>query len=122
MPATGTAFSVDLLIVTPDQLRKINFKLSKSFKPNNSVNWDLEFGLQERKKTTDAFHDVIQLKVNIQPALHAKADATAKKGLDETQTSAAFVAGDSAKLASEGEISKASANAAARRVIAVRGT
>jgi len=122
MPATGTAFSVDLLIVTPDQLRKITFKLSKSFKPDNSVNWDLQFGLQERKKTTDTFADVIQLKVNIQPALHAKAEATAKKGLDQTQTSAAFAAGDSAKLASKGEISKASANAAARRVIAVRGT
>ncbi len=122
MPATGTAFSVDLLIVTPDQLRKIDFKLSKSFKPDNSVNWDLEFGLQERKKTTEAFHDVIHLKVNIQPALHPKADATAKKGLDETQTSAAFAAADSAKLASEGEVSKATANAAARRVIAVRGT
>lgn len=122
MPATGTAFSVDLLIVTPDQLRKIDFKLSKGFKNDGSVDWNLEFGLQERSKTTEAFHDLVKLKVSIQPALHPKANATAKKGLDDAQTSAAFAAADSAKLLSEGEISKASANAAAKRVIAVRET
>ena len=122
MPNPGTAFSVDLLIVTPDQLRKINFKLSKGFNTDGSVNWNLEFGLQERSKTTDPFHDVVQLKVNLQPALHAKANATAKKGFDDTQSSAAIAAADSAKLFSQGEISKASANNAAKRVIAVRGT
>lgn len=122
MPATGTAFSVDLLIITPDQKRKIDFKLSKGFKNDGSIDWNLEFGLQERTKTTEAFHDVVKLKVNIQPALHPKADATAKKGLDDSQTSAAFAAADSAKLLSQGEISKASANAAAKRVISVRGT
>jgi len=122
MPATGTAFSVDLLIVTPDQKRKIDFKLSKGFKNDGSIDWNLEFGLQERTRTTDAFHDVVQLKVNIQPALHTKAEATAKKGLDDSQTSAAFAAADSAKLLSDGQISKASANAAAKRVIAVRET
>ena len=118
----GTSFSVDLLVVTPDQLRKINFKLSKAFKTDGSVDWTLEFGLQERKKTTESFQDLVKLTVKINPALHQKAEATAKKGLDEAQTSAAFAAADSAKLLSEGEISKATANADARRVIAVRGT
>jgi len=122
MPAQGTAFSVDLLIVTPDQKRKIDFKLSKGFKNDGSVDWNLEFGLQERAKTTESFHDVVKIKVSIQPALHPKADATAKKGLDQTQTSAAFAAADSAKLFASGEISKASANAATKRVISVRGT
>ncbi|HXD31374.1 MAG TPA: hypothetical protein VN643_09665 [Pyrinomonadaceae bacterium] len=121
MPAKGTAFSVDLLIVTPDQKRKIDFKLSKGFKNDGSVDWNLEFGLQERSKLTDPFHDLVKLKVNIQPALHQKAQATANNGLDDSQTSAAFAAADSAKLLSAGEISKASANAAARRVISVRG-
>jgi hypothetical protein len=118
----GTSFSVDLLVVTPDQLRKINFKLSKSFKADDSVDWTLEFGLQERAKTTESFQDIVKLTVKINPALHKKAEATAKKGLDEAQTSAAFAAADSAKLLSEGEISKATANADARRVIAVRGS
>ena len=118
----GTSFSVDLLVVTPDQLRKITFKLSKAFKTDGSVDWTLEFGLEERAKTTDAFADLVKLTVKINPALHQKADATAKKGLDDAQTSAAFAAADSAKLFSEGEISKASANADAKRVIAVRGT
>ena len=118
----GTSFSVDLLVVTPDQLRKITFKLSKAFKTDGSVDWTLEFGLQERAKTTESFQDLVKLTVKINPALHQKAEATAKKGLDEAQTSAAFAAADSAKLLSEGEISNATANADARRVIAVRGT
>ncbi len=116
----GTSFSVDLLVVTPDQLRKINIKLSKTFKPDGSVEWLMEFGLDERSKTTEVFHVVIKLTVKINPAHHAKADATAKKGFDDSQTSAAFAAADSAKLAAEGEISKQTANADARRVITVR--
>lgn len=119
--SNGSEFSVDLLIVTPDQKRKIDFKLSKTMKAGR-VNWDLEFGLQERDKTTDPWHDVVKLTVNIKPALHTKANDTALNGLDQPQTSAAFAAADSAKLFSDGEISKASANNAAKRVIAVRGT
>lgn len=116
----GTSFSVDLLIVTPDQLRRIDLSLSKSFKDDNSVQWFMEFGLQERKKTTDAFADVIKLTVKINPAHNDKAEATAKKGLEDAQTSAAFVAADSAKAASAGEISKQTAQADARRIVAVR--
>lgn len=118
----GTSFSVDLLVVTPDQLRKINITLSKDFKDDGSVLWLMIFGLQERKKTTDDFADIIKLTVKINPAHNDKADATAKKGLDEAQTSAAYAAAESAKLAATGEISKQTANADAKRVIAVRGT
>lgn len=118
----GTSFSVDLLVVTPDQLRKITIKLSKGFKPDDSVEWLMDFGLDERKKTSEQFQPVIKLAVKINPAHHAKADATAKKGFDDAQTSAAFAAADSAKLAAEGEISKQTAQADARRIVAVRGT
>ncbi|MDT5061557.1 MAG: hypothetical protein QOH63_2016 [Acidobacteriota bacterium] len=121
MPATGTSFSVDLLVVTPDQKRKIDFKLSKDFKDDGSVLWTMVFSLQERAKTTDAFADVVQLTVTIKPANHKKAEATANNGLDDAQTSAALDAADTAKAFTAGEVSKATAQADARRVIAVRG-
>jgi len=116
-----TSFSVDLLVVTPDQLRKINITLSKDAN-DGSVDWTMDFGLEERAKTTEDYHDVVKLSVKLKQAQHAKADQTAKKGLDSTQTSQAFIAGDAAKLASDGEISKQSAQAEVRKVIAVRGT
>lgn len=118
----GTSFSVDLLIVTRDQLRKIDINLAKSFKDDGSVLWTMIFGLQERAKTSDAFADVIKLTVKINPAQNDKAEETAHNGLDDPQTSAALAAADSAKLASLGEISKQSANADARRIVSVRGT
>jgi hypothetical protein len=120
MPATGTSFSVDLLVVTSDQLRKINIKLSKDFNDKGDVVWTMDFGLQERAKTTDAFHDVVKLNVTIKPAHHDKAAATADKGLDDAQTSAAFVAADTAKAFSKGKVSKPTAQGDARRVVAVR--
>ena len=115
-----TSFSVDLLIVTPNQLRKINIKLAKDCKDDGSVVWTMTFGLQERKKTTDPFADVVKLDVVIKPALHDKAEATAKKGLDQGQTSAALNAGDTAKLFSTGEVSKKRAQSDAENVVASR--
>src|SRR5688572_9842120 len=117
----GTSFSVDLLIVTPNQLRKIDFNLSKDFLTDGSVQWTLGFGLSERKQTTDQFAQIVLLTVKVKPAQNDKAEATAKQGLDDAQTSAALAAADSAKLFSQGQISKATAQADARRVIAVRG-
>ena len=118
----GTSFSVDLLLVTNNQLRKIDFQLSKDINTDGSVLWTLQFGLSERKQTTDQFADVVALTVKVKPALNDKAEATAKNGLDDAQTSAAFAAADSAKLFSQGQVSKATAQADARRVIAVRGS
>jgi hypothetical protein len=115
-----TAFSVDLLVVTPDQLRKIDLLLSKACNDNGSVVWTMNFGLQERKKTTDPFADVVKLAVVIKPALHDKAEATAKKGLDAGQTSAALLAGDTAKLMKQGKVSKRRAQSDATDVIASR--
>jgi hypothetical protein len=118
----GTSFSVDLTIVTPNQLRKIDFNLAKDSKSDGSVEWTMEFKLNERKKTSDAFVEIVKLKVKVKPEHNDKADATAKKGFDDPQTAAALAAADSAKLFSKGEISKPTAQADARRVIAVRAT
>lgn len=117
-----TAFSVDLLVVTPDQLRKITLLLSKACNDDGSVVWTMNFGLQERKKTTDQFADMVKLAVIIKPALHDKAEATAKKGLDSDQTSAALVAADTAKLFDQGAVSKRRAQNDAQDVIASRKT
>ena len=115
-----TSFSVDLLVVTPDQLRKIDLTLAKNCNDDGSVVFTLTFGLQERTKTTDPFADVVKLDVTIKPALHDKAEATANNGLDQAQTSAALTAGDSAKLFKQGQISQKSAQASAAKVIASR--
>lgn len=122
MAAKGTSFSVDLLVVTPDQKRKINFNLAKDFKDDGSVLWTMVFGLQERAKTTDAFADIVKLTVTIRPANHKKAEETARNGFDEAQTSAALDAADTARAFKEGEVSRTTAQADARRVISVRGT
>ncbi len=115
-----TSFSVDLLVVTPDQLRKIDIKLAKACNDDGSVVWTLTFGLQERAKTVDPFADVVKLDVMIKPALHDKAEATAVKGLDSGQSSAAMTAGDSAKLFKQGQISKRSAQSSASKVVSSR--
>jgi len=115
-----TSFSVDLLVVTPDQLRKITLDLAKDCKDDGSIVWTLAFGLQERAKTTDPFADIVKLNVTIKPALHDKAEATATQGLDQGQSSAAITAADSAKLFKQGLISQKSAQASASKVIAAR--
>lgn len=111
--------TVDLLIVTPDQLRKINLLLTKKTQGNN-VNWTLEFGLQERAKTTDPFVQLVKLKVDISKSNNRKAEATANKGLDDAQTSATFVAGDAVKAFNEGNLSQTAAELASKRVISSR--
>jgi len=65
------------------------------------------------------FADVVTLNVDIQVEHHAKAEATAKKGLDDTQTSKALIAANTAKANKEGKVSikraKADAQALFRR-------
>lgn len=117
---SDTSFSVDLLIVTPNQLRKITFKLTKEVKTGGEVKWTMTFGLYERKDTTKDFAEVVVLTVNISKPQHAKIEATAAKGLDEAQSSAALVAADTAKAFTKNKVSKQTATASARNVIAAR--
>src|SRR5437588_5569834 len=85
----STSFSVDFLIVTRDGLRKIDFRLSK-VSTNGGVAWIIEFGLNERRKTSDSFIQIIKLTINVKSADNPKAEATAKDGLDKTQAAAAL--------------------------------
>jgi BRCT domain type II-containing protein len=119
---SDTSFSVDLLIVTPNQLRKITFNLAKDVKADQSVDWTMIFGLSERKDTTKDFKELVTLTVKIKKPHHAKAEATAIKGFDSSQASAALVAADTAKAFSRNKVSKLTANASAQGVIAARST
>ncbi|MBI1763330.1 MAG: hypothetical protein HYR56_18045 [Acidobacteria bacterium] len=114
--------SVDLMVVTQDQLRKINIGLSKNPLPDDTVEWKMTFKLEERKKTTDAFAEVVTLNVDIQVEHHAKAEATAKKGLDDAQTSKALIAADTAKANKEGKVSTKRAKSDAQAIISSRVT
>ncbi len=119
---SDTSFSVDLLIVTPNQLRKITFNLSKEVKTDQTVNWTMIFGLFERKVTTSDFKELVTLTVKIKKLHHDKAEATALNGFDDAQASAALVAADTAKAFARNKVSKQTANASAQGVIAARTT
>jgi len=114
-----TAVTFDLLVVTPDQMRKINLRLTKRTQ-SSSVDWELKFGLQERTITSDPFHDIVQLTVAISKQNNRKAQTTADNGLDRAQTSATFAAGDAAKLFKEGKLSKNATDLSVKRVISSR--
>lgn len=115
-----TSFSVDLLVVTPNNLRKIGITLIKKCNSDGTVDWTMAFGLEERAKTTDPFNPVVTLKVTLHQELHDKAETTAKHGLDGDQTRAAFAASDTAKLFNQKKVSKKRAEADAQGVVAVR--
>src|SRR6185312_8252510 len=88
--------SVTFTIVTPDQLRKIIFKLDKS---SDSVDesWSISFELDEREDPSKQFALVLQLQVNVDQTDHAKAAATLNNGLDTDQHAQALAAGDTAR-------------------------
>ncbi len=115
-----TSFSVDLLVVTPNQLRKINLTLIKKCNPGDTVDWTMVFDLEERAKTTDPFQPLVTLKVTIHQDFHDKAEATAKHGLDGDQARASFAASDTAKLFKQKKVSKKRTDADAQNVIAAR--
>ena len=101
-PVRPTHISVTFKIVTPDQLRKIMFTLSRLSDSQND-SWSVMFELDERADTTKPFQLVIQLQVDVDHNDNDKAAATAKNGLDSDQHGQALVAGDTAKDAKKGD-------------------
>ena len=118
MPAKS--ISVALVVNSPDQLRKIDLRLSRESRNEGEVEWTMEFTLNERKRKSDPFVEIIRLSVKVNAADNRKAEVTAQEGLDKRQTEAAFAAADSAKALSEGRIPKAKAEADTRQVITAR--
>src|SRR5215510_677667 len=118
-PVQPTHISVTFRIVTPDQLRKITFTLTRNSDAKND-SWSVMFELDERADTTKDFQLVIQLQAEVDHNDNAKAAATAKDGLDSDQHSQALVAGDVAKAAKKGEATVDDAEDQAAAIISAR--
>ncbi len=114
-----THISVTFKIVTPDQLRRIIFTLSRVSDDTND-SWSVMFELAERADVTKTFQLVIQLQVDVDHDDRTKAEATAKNGLDSDQHAQALVAADTAKDAKTGDATLEDAQNDAKAVIAAR--
>ena len=112
---------IDVSLKVTSDLRQITIHLVKETNSSGKVEWTLDFILAEKKKETDPnYKEVINLHIKVKPSNFDKAELTAKKDLNATQTSQARLAGDAAKLASEGVISEKTAKTQAEKVISVR--
>ena len=114
-----THISVTFTIVTPDQLRKIVFSLSKLSDKNND-SWSVMFELDERADATKKFELVIQLQVDVDHNDAAKAAATAKHGMDTDQHAQALQAGDTAKDAKTGDATLDDAKEDTKGIVSAR--
>ena len=114
-----THISVTFKIVTPDQLRKIIFTLSRLSDAKND-SWSVMFELDERADTTKDFHLVIQLQVDVDHNENAKAAATAQNGLDSDQHAQALVAADTAKDVKTGDATAADAKEDVAAIVSAR--
>lgn len=120
-PVQPTHISVTFKIVTPDQLRKITFTLSRLFDSTHD-SWSVMFELDERTDATKDFQLVIQLQADVDHDDNDKAAATAKNGLDSDQHSQALVAGDVAKAAKKGDATLDDAKSEAAGVVSARSS
>jgi hypothetical protein len=114
-----TPISVDLEVVTPDQLRKITFGLERDCNNDGTASWTIHFELDEAT-TPGTFHELVKLDVDINQENHAKAETTATNGLDANQTAQAFVAGDTAKAYKLGQATIDDVKSDTNDVIAAR--
>jgi hypothetical protein len=112
---------VQFKVTTNKGLRQIVIELEKVTQDSGKSEWSMTFILGEKDKKSDPkFEELISVKVKIKPTNAAKANPTANKGLNDAQTAQALVAGDAAKLLSEGELSVKAVRVEAERVISVR--
>ncbi len=96
---------VNFQLNTPNGLRRVIFGLEKDATSGNVVVWTINFQLFERAKKSDPFGDpIVQLDVEVDKALNAKAEKAAK-GLTAGQSAHALgPAAEDAKAAEDGEI------------------
>ncbi len=114
-----THISVTFKIVTPDQLRKITFTLSRILDASHD-SWSVMFELDERADTNKDFQLVIQLQADVDHNDDDKAAATVKSGLDSDQHAQALIAGDVAKAAIKGDATMDEAKEDAAGVVSAR--
>lgn len=114
-----THIHVSFTIVTPDQLRKIIFSLSKTSDANDD-SWSIMFELDERADPNGKFQLVIQLQVDVDHNDAPKAAATAKHGMDANQRAQAIEAGATAKDVQTGDATKDDLAADTQAIVSVR--
>ena len=114
-----THITVTFKIVTPDQLRKITFTLSRMVDASHD-SWSVMFELDERTDPAADFNLVIQLQVDVDHDDNDKAAATAQEGLDSDQHAQALIASDVAKAAQKGEATVDQAKEEAAGIISAR--
>jgi hypothetical protein len=116
---TPTHISVTFTIVTPDQLRKIVFNLTKS-SDSLDDSWSISFELDERKEASKPFNLVAKLDVAVDHNDSPKALATSKHGMDSDQHAAALNAADTVKAAEADPSLKPDAEEDTKAVVSAR--
>lgn len=104
------AMKVNLILNARNGLRRVIFGLEKDT-DGDQVTWTINFQVFERDKRSDAYTDpLVSLDVEVDLALHAKAENAAKSGLTPNQAAHALgPAADDAKASQAGEIDVAEA-------------
>jgi len=91
---------VKFTLNTPDGLRRVIFDLEKDTGDDGSVTWKITFDLFERAKKSDDFGDpIVEVIVEVDTKLNAKAQAMATSGMTPPQ--AAFALGPAADTAKD---------------------
>ena len=97
---------VKFTLNTPDGLRRVIFDLEKDTADDGAVSWKITFQLFERDKKSDPFGDaIVDLLVEVDSKLNAKAQAMADNGMTPNQ--AAFASGPAADTAKDAAVSDA---------------
>ena len=110
MPCRPLSVSLE---VDPSPTQRILFALARTCDENDQASWKLCFELEEGSPLAT----VVKLEVEVGADLHPEAEATAAKGLDDSQQAQARIAAETAKdpTATAGDRKDA-----ARQVLAVR--
>jgi hypothetical protein len=96
---------VKFTLNTPDGLRRVSFELDKENPVAGTVQWKITFQLSERAKKSDPFGDpIVDLLVEVDTKLNAKAQAMADNGMTPSQ--AAFALGPAADTSKDPNISE----------------
>lgn len=95
---------VKFILNTPDGLRRVVFELEKDTGDDGTIKWKITFQLFERDKKSDPFGDpIVDLLVEVDSKLNAKAQTMADDGMTTSQ--AAFALGPAADTANDPVVS-----------------
>ena len=107
---------VKFTVTTPDGLRRVAFDLEKDTDDDGTVTWKIAFQLFERDKKSEDFGDaLVDLEVDVDKKLNAKAQAMSDKGMTKTQ--AALAVGPVGDMVQDPTVSNAKKAAAVQTIL-----